>query len=219
MIRAREALHRLREGNARFVAEVDREPDGVSRARRERLVAGQAPFAVVLGCSDSRVPAEMVFDQGLGDLFVIRLAGNSATPAAIGSVEYAVEHLGARLVVVLGHTGCGAVAACAQALVDGTADWSPGLRAVVEPIRPALESLCVDGAPPVLEELRTRGVPAHARRVRDDLLQGSPALCGLSEGSRDDSQGELMVVAAVYSMETGRVTFLDGDSDETTPAT
>ena len=111
MISATEALERLKAGNARFVAGAPQRVTHMDAARRAELVDGQAPFAVILGCADSRAPAGMIFDQGLGDLFVIRVAGSVAAPSQIGSVEFAVEHFGTRLVVVLGHSGCGAVKA------------------------------------------------------------------------------------------------------------
>ena len=126
MISANAALDRLRTGNARFVR--NDSTMRLSELNRSALAAGQAPFAIILGCSDSRVPAELVFDQGLGDLFVIRVAGNIVAPSQIGSVEFAAEKLGSRLVVVMGHTNCGAVAATLDAVMSGTPADSRNIR-------------------------------------------------------------------------------------------
>ena len=140
-IAAIEALRRLREGNRRFVAGTP-SLDGVSSpTRRAELVAGQEPFAIILGCSDSRVPAEIVFDQGLGDLFVIRVAGNIVAPSQIGSVEFAAERFGTRLVVVLGHSQCGAVTATLEELAARRRNESRNLRSIVDRVRPSVEGL------------------------------------------------------------------------------
>lgn len=134
---AGQALARLREGNRRFVDHVVSLEALLSHARREDHARAQRPFAVILGCSDSRAPAEFVFDQGLGDLFVIRVAGNIAAPSQIGSVEFAVARFGIRLVVVLGHSNCGAIQATLEA-VDHPHEVSPALHAIVDRIMPAL---------------------------------------------------------------------------------
>src|SRR5512139_2481457 len=118
MITALEALERLREGNAPFASNVRSLESLLSHTRRGDLTAGQEPFAIILGCSDSRVPAELVFDQGLGDLFVIRVAGNIVAPSQIGSVEFAATRYATRLVVVLGHSQCGAILATLESLLD-----------------------------------------------------------------------------------------------------
>src|SRR6202158_1696600 len=136
-----EALALLRDGNRRFVADVRSRDSLPSRARRIELAAGQEPFAAILGCSDSRVPVEIVFDQGLGDLFVIRVAGNIVAPSQIGSVEFAAEQFGTRLVVVLGHSRCGAILATLEELRRPTENQSANLRALVERIRPSVEQL------------------------------------------------------------------------------
>src|SRR3954462_14259772 len=141
MISGLEALERLREGNARFVANEQRSVDAADQARRARLVAGQAPFAIVLGCSDSRVPAELVFDQGFGDLFVIRVAGNIVAPSQVGSVEFAAARYGTPLVVVMGHSQCGAILATLEELGGGTASESRNLRSIVDRVRPAVETV------------------------------------------------------------------------------
>src|SRR5258706_13025023 len=119
-----------------------RRPDTLTgQTRRRELAAGQEPFAIILGCSDSRVPAEIVFDQGLGDLFVIRVAGNIVAPSQIGSVEFAAERFGTRLVVVLGHSRCGAIQATLEELALPTEGKSRNLRSIVDRIRPSVEAL------------------------------------------------------------------------------
>src|SRR6476659_6660416 len=138
MISGIDALDRLREGNARFVANESRPSDAADQALRARLVAGQAPFAIVLGCSDSRVPAELVFDQGFGDLFVIRVAGNIVAPSQVGSVEFAAARYGTPLVVVMGHSQCGAILATLEELQQPTSQ-SRNLRSIVDRIRPSVE--------------------------------------------------------------------------------
>src|SRR3954447_21987819 len=137
MISGREALDRLREGNARFVANEQRSTDAADQARRARLVAGQAPCAIVLGSSDSRVPAELVFDQGFGDLFVIRVAGNIVAPSQVGSIEFAASRFGTRLVVVMGHTQCGAVEATLDELQGRATSESRNLAFIVERVSPS----------------------------------------------------------------------------------
>src|SRR5271154_6592187 len=139
MVPAREALAKLREGNRRFVADL-RNPESLL-ARRIELAAGQAPFAAILGCSDSRVPVEIVFDQGLGDLFVIRVAGNIVAPSQIGSIEFAAERFGTRLVVVLGHSNCGAVLATLEEIQQATENQSRNLHSIVDRVRPAIQPL------------------------------------------------------------------------------
>ncbi len=141
MVSAREALIRLREGNHRFTSNVGGSEAFMSQTRRAELTAGQQPFAIILGCSDSRVPAEIVFDQGLGDLFVIRVAGNIVAPSQIGSVEFAAARYGTRLVVVLGHTQCGAILATVEELRMPTENQSRNLRAIVDRVRPSVEGL------------------------------------------------------------------------------
>src|ERR1700674_5096522 len=141
MISAREALALLQQGNRRFVSDVSNRDAIASRARRLELAASQEPFAAILGCSDSRVPVEIVFDQGLGDLFVIRVAGNIVAPSQIGSVEFAAERSGTRLVIVLGHSRCGAVLATLEQLGRRSEDQSRNLRSIVDRIRPSVEPL------------------------------------------------------------------------------
>src|SRR5262249_22934905 len=141
MVSADEALRRLQDGNLRFVSNVRGSDAFVSHTRRAELTAGQQPFAIILGCSDSRVPAEIVFGQGLGDLFVIRVAGNIVAPSQVGSVEFAAARYDTRLVVVLGHSQCGAVLATVEELRRPTESQSPNLRAIVDRIRPVVEGL------------------------------------------------------------------------------
>ncbi len=204
VIPAADALDRLREGNRRFVAGESRAAVQLDPARRRELVAGQAPFAIVLGCSDSRVPVELVFDQGLGDLFVIRVAGNVVAPSQIGSVEFAAEKFGARLVVVLGHSGCGAVEATLAELRRPSAGRSPNLRSIVDRVRPAVEGLLEGGDAGDETALMERAIRANVRAACDRLRHGSEILEGLI------AEAGLRVVGAEYSLETGRVDLFDG---------
>ncbi len=200
MISATDALDRLRAGNRRFVSEQHR-TRRPGQSRRDELVEGQAPFAIILGCSDSRVPAEIVFDQGLGDLFVIRVAGNVVAPSQIGSVEFAAERFGTRLVVVLGHSMCGAVVATLEELERPTEMRSPNLRSIVDRIRPAVEGLMEAGLGRDREALLHQAVRANTRASVDHLRHGSATLERLIENDG------LLVVGAEYSLETGVVDF------------
>ena len=203
MISASQALERLRAGNARFVAGV-RDPEALAHeARRSELVAGQEPFAIILGCSDSRVPAEIVFDQGLGDLFVIRVAGNVVAPSLLGSVEFAAERFGTRLVVVLGHSSCGAVTATADELERPSESRSPNLRSIVDRIRPAVEPLLETELASDRTALIRAAVRANVRASVSQVRHGSRILEDLIE------KDGLSVVGAEYSLETGAVEFLD----------
>jgi len=197
-VTATEALVRLREGNARFAANVRGPGSLLSAERRAALAAAQKPFAIVLGCSDSRVPVEIVFDQGPGDLFVIRVAGNIVAPSLIGSVEFAVERFGTRLVVVLGHSSCGAIAATLEELRRSSANQSPNLKDIVDRIRPAVEGLGDE------RDAMRANILASVQQLR----HGSRTIEGLI--GRDG----LMIVGAWYELETGRVRFLE----ETLPA-
>jgi carbonic anhydrase len=204
VVPAAEALGRLREGNRRFVSELRSRPGASNRSRRDELVEGQEPFAILLGCSDSRVPAEIVFDQGLGDLFVIRVAGHVVAPSQIGSVEFAAERFGTRLVVVLGHSMCGAVIATLDELRRPSESRSPNLRAIVDRIRPAVEPLVVAGHDQDRDALVRDAVRANVRAAANHLRHGSPILEELIE-----TKG-LLIVGAEYSLETGVVEFFDG---------
>ncbi len=141
MILAQEALKRLQEGSRRFVSDVSSSNIVSRQDRRHELVTRQEPFAIILGCSDSRAPAEIVFDQGLGELFVIRVAGNIVAPSQVGSVEFAAERFGTRLVVVVGHSKCGAILATIEELRRPSKDQSRNLRSIVDRIRPSVEPL------------------------------------------------------------------------------
>jgi carbonic anhydrase len=178
-----------------------RSHDTASEARRASVAAEQKPFAIVLGCSDARVPAELVFDQGLGDLFVIRVAGNIVAPSQVGSVEFAAERFGVRLVVVLGHSQCGAITATLEEL-GRPAGQSPNLRSIVDRVRPSVESLLHAGLRG--DALFDAAVRANIRASADHLRHGS----GLLE-QRILRDG-LLVVGAEYSLETGKVDFFDG---------
>jgi len=204
VIPAREALERLKEGNLRFVSDARRSRARLGEARREELTEGQRPFAIVLGCSDSRVPAEIVFDQGLGDLFVVRVAGNVVAPSQVGSVEFAATRFGTRLVVVLGHSGCGAVQATLEELRKPTGDRSPGLASIIDRIRPAVEGLLETELGRDEEALAGAAVRANIRASADHLRHGSRALERLSQ------EEGLAVVGAEYSLESGVVEFFDG---------
>ena len=207
MYPAREALERLREGNARFSAGVRSVDALLSQTRRDELLAGQKPFAVILGCSDSRVPVEIVFDQGLGDLFVIRVAGNIAAPSQVGSVEFAAEVFGTRLVVVLGHTQCGAIDATLNELQRPNANRSRNLSSIVDRVRPAVEGLLSTELRNDRAALTRAAVRANVRVSADRLRHGSALLEQLIQ---DDS---LLVVGAEYSLDTGLVDFFDGVPD------
>jgi carbonic anhydrase len=204
MISAREALERLREGNHRFASDIRSRDTLTGHLRRSELLAGQEPFAIILGCSDSRVPAEIVFDQGLGDLFVIRVAGNIVAPSQIGSVEFAAELCGARLVVVLGHSMCGAILATLEELERPQESRSPNLRAIVDRVRPAVEALITTEHKYERDTLVQQAVRANIRASVNHLQHGSLILEQLIRGDG------LLIVGAEYSLETGLVDFFDG---------
>ena len=204
MIGALDALQRLREGNRRFLSSMRSRDAQSDHERRLQILDDHAPFAIVLGCSDARVPAEIVFDQGLGDLFVIRVAGNIVAPSQVGSVEFAAERFGTRLVVVLGHSRCGAVSATLEQLTRPSAAQSQNLRSIVDRVRPAVESLLGAGLAGEPQELLHHAVRANIRMSADHLRHGSALLEKLI---RDDG---LLVVGAEYSLETGEVDFFDG---------
>lgn len=204
MIPAPEALERLLDGNRRFATGVRSDESACGLGRRVELVAGQRPFAIILGCSDSRVPAELVFDQGLGDLFVIRVAGNIVAPSQIGSAEFAATRYGTRLVVVLGHSRCGAVIATLDELRRPAEDQSPNLRAIVDRVRPSVESLLATDLGNDLDALVARAVRANVRASVDRLRHGSEVLERLA------AEEGLVIVGAEYSLESGVVEFLDG---------
>ncbi len=204
MISAREGWERLREGNLRFVSDVRSPEILTSQTRRNELATGQEPFAIILGCSDSRVPAEIVFDQGLGDLFVIRVAGNIVASSQVGSVEFAAARFGTRLVVVLGHSRCGAVLATLEELQLPAGNQSPHLRSIVDRVRPSVEALAVELSHDP-DALIQQAVRMNIRASANQLRHGSELLEHLI---RNDG---LVVVGAEYSLETGLVDFFDGE--------
>jgi carbonic anhydrase len=207
MIQAKEALSRLKAGNVRFVTDAPDLATLSNRTRRADLVEQQKPFAIILGCSDSRVPAEIIFDQGLGDLFVIRVAGNIVAPSLLGSVEFSAVQHGARLVVVLGHTMCGAIQATVSELQQPSASRSPNLQSIVNRIQPSVETLLEAGLGKDEQELIRLATRANIRASVAQLRYGSKILENLiaSDGLR--------IVAAEYSLESGRVDFFDGGID------
>ena len=208
MISALESLKRLRDGNARFASNVRGLESFLTQERRAELARQQAPHAIILGCSDSRVPAEIVFDQGLGDLFVIRVAGNIVAPSQVGSVEYGVEQFGTRLVVVLGHSQCGAVLATLDQLQRPVENQSRNLRSIVDRVRPSVAAFLDTDLRNDRDALVSHAVRANIRTSVDQLRHGSEVLEQLI--ARDG----LLVVGAEYSLETGQVDFFDGVPDE-----
>jgi carbonic anhydrase len=201
MITAEDALQRLRDGNARFAAG-ESEPEALhSAGRRERLTERQEPFAIIVGCSDSRVPVEFVFDQGLGDLFVVRVAGNIVSKTQLGSIEFAAGNLGARLVVVLGHTNCGAMDATIEAVQRGAMPESDNLRLIVDRIRPSAErALAVGGSSDragLVDLVGRENVRSTVEAIRN-----APGI--IRRLAREDG---LTVIGAEYSLATGAVEF------------
>lgn len=203
-IKADEALERLREGNQRFTSNLGSKESLFSNHRREELLGGQEPFAIILGCSDSRVPAEIVFDQGLGDLFVIRVAGNIVAPSQIGSVEFAVSQFSTRLVVVLGHSSCGAIRATINELTHQDTTSSVNIRSIVERVKPSIQGLITTELINDRQALEHEAVRANVRASVNQLRHGSSIIENLVE-----TDG-LLVVGAEYSLETGEVDFFEG---------
>ena len=208
MIPAREALALLQEGNRRFVSDISSRDAFPSRTRRRELASGQEPFAAILGCSDSRVPVEIVFDQGLGDLFVIRVAGNIVAPSQIGSVEFAAEQFKTRLVVVLGHSQCGAIETTLEQLKRPIENQSRNLRSIVDLIRPSVQGLLATELRHDLAALKREAVRANIRASVKHLRHGSDIIEHLIQ------HAGLVVVGAEYSLETGVVEFFDGSADD-----
>jgi carbonic anhydrase len=203
MISAREGLALLREGNHRFVSDISSRDTFEGRARRLELTAGQEPFAAILGCSDSRVPVEIVFDQGLGDLFVIRVAGNIVAPSLIGSVEFAAEQFGTRLVVVLGHSRCGAIETTLEQLQRPVENQSRNLHSIVDFIRPGIEGLLATDLKHDHDALVHEACRANIRASVNHLRHGSDIIENLIQNAG------LLVVGAEYSLETGVVDFFE----------
>jgi carbonic anhydrase len=204
LISALESLQRLRDGNARFTANVRGLGPLLTQERRAALANFQEPHAIILGCTDSRVPAEIIFDQGLGDLFVIRVAGNIIAPSLVGSVEFAAERFGTRLVVVLGHSRCGAILATLEQLERPAEKQSRNLRSIVDRVRPHVASLLATDLRNDLDKLIDQAVRANIRASADHLRHGSEILEQLI------AREGLMVVGAEYSLDTGEVEFFDG---------
>jgi carbonic anhydrase len=203
MITASEALKRLKEGNQRFASGVRRIDTIVEQLQRADLVGGQAPFAIILGCSDSRVPAEIIFDQGLGDLFVIRVAGNIVVPSQVGSVEFAAERFGTPLVVVLGHSMCGAVKSTIDELERPSKEQTSHVLSIVARIRPAVEPLFETELRNDPDNLLAASIHANILAATNHLMHGSQMLEDLEQ------QAKLRIVGAEYSLETGKVTFFE----------
>ena len=204
MISALEALARLKEGNLRFVSG-ERSPEArLDQLERIKRGGDQSPFAIILGCSDSRVPAELVFDQGIGDLFVIRVAGNIVAPSQVGSIEFAADQFGTRLVVVMGHSNCGAVQATLRHLERPAQLGSPNLGIIIKSIQPCVQALLESEPGFDRDELLTRAVRDNIRASADLLRHGSAVLETLIQDKG------LLVIGAEYSLETGLVDFFDG---------
>ena len=203
MITAQEALERLKVGNARFVKGEVSQQNHLTHQERALLAGEQNPFAIILGCSDSRVPAEMVFDQGLGDLFVIRVAGNVVAPSQVGSVEFAAERYDCAVVVVLGHSHCGAIQATIDTLMHPEQPPSSNLMSIVNRVRPSVEVLMQTELKNDLKKLSTHAIRSNVFSSVNQLRHGSAVLESLIE------KGKLIVVGAEYSLESGEVTFFD----------
>jgi carbonic anhydrase len=203
MLSARDALDRLREGNRCFASNTQADTGQVS-TRPAEVKDGQEPFAIILGCSDSRVPAEIIFNQGLGDLFVIRVAGNIVAPSQIGSAEFAATKFGTRLVVVLGHSRCGAIEETIRQLQESSENRSRNLRSIVDFVRPSVEPLVAQGLDDDSDALIEQAVRANIRASAEHMRHGSEIL---EELEREDG---LVIVGAEYSLDTGLVDFFDG---------
>ena len=203
MLNAVNALARLREGNHRFATDQNATSSLSNSARRAALMSGQEPFAIILGCSDSRVPAELVFDQSFGDLFVIRVAGNVVAPSQVGSVEFAASRFGTRLVVVMGHSQCGAITAALEELQGHATNDSENLRDIVDRVRPSVETVLSIMRHASQEDLVREAVRANVRASVEHLRHGSALLEKLIR------ETGLLIVGAEYSLETGVVDFFE----------
>lgn len=203
MLTAQEALERLKQGNERFARGETNLTKFLTHQQRSEMMDSQEPFAIILGCSDSRVPAEMVFDQGFGDLFVIRVAGNIVAPSQVGSVEFAADSFGCPLVVVLGHSHCGAIHSTIEALKNPNTPPSANLMSIVNRVRPSVEILMQTELKDDLEKLSMHAVKSNVFASVNQLRHGSAVLENLI------AKGKLKVVGAEYSLETGEVSFYD----------
>jgi len=200
-----ESLHRLMVGNRRFLDESV--PSSARTFSPQLANKPQRPFAIVLGCSDSRTPVEILFDEGFGDLFVVRIAGNIVAPSVVGSIEFAASQFGSRLVVVMGHTGCGAVTATVKALQTGHGPESKNIRDITDRIAPHVEPLLRGGDASVRAAVRAnvRASAAHLRhgsRILEELVLA----------------GRVLVVGAEYDLESGVVDFFDGVPEGVSPS-
>ena len=204
MEKALAALKALKEGNLRYQSGQRNADSRITPERREELSTGQAPDAIILGCADSRVPAEIIFDQGLGDLFVVRVAGNIATSEGIGSIEYAIEHLGSRLIVVLGHSSCGAVQATIGELKQASEGISPNIQSLVDEIGPAISQLVEAGD---TDELLGNSIRANVSATLKTLASKSEIIQARMEAE------EVLIVGAEYSLANGVVDFFEGMPD------
>jgi len=202
MMTANDAIQRLLEGNQRFVSGVRSIDSLVKQTQREDIIEGQAPFAIILGCSDSRVPAEIIFDQGLGDLFVIRVAGNIVAPSRIGSVAFAAKQFGTPLVVVLGHSMCGAVMATLEEIQRPSKEKSSNVLSIVSRIQPSVELLFDTDLHNDPEQLLKAAIRSNILASTNSLRHGSQMLEQLI------LDGRLTIVSAEYSLETGVVEFI-----------
>lgn len=202
---AHDALDRLRDGNRRFVASIQSGQTLLGPTKPIELGQAQNPIAIILGCSDARVPAELVFDQGLGDLFVIRVAGNVVAPSQVGSVEFAATRFGTPLVVVLGHSGCGAIMATIEELQNPSSSSAAlrNIHSIVNRVKPSVEGLLATELRHDMHQLVHHAVRANVRASVNQLRHGSELLEQLIQ------QDKLAVVGAEYSLETGAVEFLD----------
>ncbi len=199
------ALKKLIDGNKRYVEATEDGAELTITTRRQSVADGQKPFAVILGCSDSRVPAELVFHLGLGDLFVIRVAGNIVAPSQIGSVEFACQHFGTQLVVVLGHSHCGAINATVDSLISGSADLSPNVASIVDRVTPAVHPIVKRQQYSDKNELIHQAMRANIEQSVTGLQMRSRILRSLAE------RGEIKIIGAEYSIETGIVDFYLND--------
>lgn len=203
MLSADAAIERLKTGNREFVDNIQNNKTLAKHAPPAELIQEQAPIAIILGCSDARVPAEIVFNQGLGDLFVIRVAGNIVAPSQVGSIEFAAAMFGTPLVVVLGHTQCGAVTTTLQELQQPTENQSRNLHAIVSRVRPSVEKLLLTDLRHDHDALIHAAVRANVNKSVRELRHGSEILENLI------GEGRLTIVGAEYAIETGRVEFLE----------
>lgn len=203
MISAQEAIKRLKEGNKRFVSGSINADKQLSTSRQKKLITKQSPFAIILGCSDSRVPVEFIFDQGFGDLFVIRIAGNIVAASQVGSIEFAAECFKTKLVVVLGHSNCGAVTAAINTINNPEQNQSHNLKFIVDRIRLSIENLQEELESSDTEKFMEKVISANVRSSVNQLYHGSDNLKQLTKNK------DLLVVGAKYSLDTGIVDFFD----------